>query len=79
MKFVIRLTLALLFLISSSSLFADTKVKTRMTTMGHATESSVFIKGARKRDEMQFGPIKSVTILQCDQKRMITEIGRAHV
>jgi hypothetical protein len=51
---------------------ADTKIKTKNTAMGHSTESTVYIKGARKRDEMQFGPVSNVTILQCDQKRIIT-------
>src|SRR4051812_967571 len=51
---------------------ADTKIKSKMTAMGHSTESTVYIKGARKRDEMSFGPVQHVTILQCDQKRIIT-------
>src|SRR5438445_3552042 len=51
---------------------ADTKIKTKNTAMGHSTESTVYIKGARKRDEMSFGPVSHVTILQCDQKRIIT-------
>jgi len=51
---------------------ADTKIKTKTTAMGHSTESTVYIKGARKRDEMSFGPASHITILQCDQKRIIT-------
>src|SRR4051812_22256873 len=51
---------------------ADTKIKTKNTAMGHSSESTVYIKGARKRDEMNFGPMSNVTILQCDQKRIIT-------
>ena len=51
---------------------ADTKVKTKTSMMGHSTESTVYIKGARKRDEMSFGPVSHVSILQCDQKRIIT-------
>jgi hypothetical protein len=51
---------------------ADTKIKTKSTAMGHSSESSVYIKGARKRDEMNFGPMSHVSILQCDQKRVIT-------
>ena len=31
--------------------------------MGHSTESTVYIKGARKRDEMNFGPYSHVSIL----------------
>ncbi|HYN15318.1 MAG TPA: hypothetical protein VES66_05960 [Terriglobales bacterium] len=53
---------------------ADSKIKTRNTTMGHSTESTVYIKGARQRTEgasMGMGP-SFVTIMQCDQKRIIT-------
>jgi hypothetical protein len=51
---------------------ADTKIKTKTTAMGHSSDSTVYIKGARKRDEMNFGPMSHVSILQCDQKRVIT-------
>jgi len=51
---------------------ADSKIKTKTTAMGHSSESTVYIKGARKRDEMSFGPMSHVSILQCDQKRIIT-------
>ncbi len=53
---------------------ADTKIKTRNTMMGHSTESTVYIKGARERSEqsmMGMGPTL-VTVTQCDQKRIIT-------
>ncbi len=50
---------------------ADTKIKTKTTAMGHSSESTVYIKGARKRDEMNLGPYSHVSILQCDQKRII--------
>ncbi len=53
---------------------ADSKIRTRNTTMGHSTESTVYIKGARQRTEgasMGMGP-SFVTLMQCDQKRMIT-------
>src|SRR3954463_5420498 len=51
---------------------ADTKIKTKTTAMGHSSESTVYIKGARKRDEMNLGPYSHVSIMQCDQKRIIT-------
>ena len=52
---------------------ADLKIKTRTTVMGHSTESTVYIKGARERTEMSYGGHGgSVSILQCDQKRMVT-------
>ncbi len=55
---------------------ADIKIKTRTTVMGHSTESTVYIKGPRERTEMSFGGHGgSVTIMQCDQKRMINVIG----
>jgi hypothetical protein len=52
---------------------ADLKIKTRTTVMGHTTENTVYIKGARQRTEMSFGGHGgSTSIMQCDQKRMIT-------
>ena len=55
---------------------ADIKIKTRTTVMGHSTESTVYIKGARERNEISFGGHGgAVTIMQCDQKRMITISG----
>lgn len=55
---------------------ADLKIKTRTTVMGHSTESTVYIKGSRERTEMSFGGHGgSVSILQCDQKRMVTVMG----
>jgi hypothetical protein len=55
---------------------ADLKIKTRTTVMGHSTESTVYIKGPRERNEMSYGGHGgAVTILQCDQKRMITIAG----
>ncbi len=55
---------------------ADLKIKTRTTVMGHTTESTVYIKGARERNEMSFGGHGgTVSIIQCDEKRMITISG----
>ena len=52
---------------------ADLKIKTRTTVMGHTTENTVYIKGPRQRTEMNFGGQGGATsIIQCDQKRMIT-------
>ena len=48
---------------------ADVKVKTQSTSAGHSSESTVYIKGARQRDENAQMPF--VNILQCDQKRML--------
>jgi hypothetical protein len=69
------ISLAVLVLILCSlSPAADTKIKTRNTAMGYSSESTVYIKGARERSEgsaMGIGP-SMVTIMQCDQKRIIT-------
>src|SRR5664279_3994095 len=73
-----RLSLSsLIVLICLSSIAsADLKIKTRTTVMGHGTESTVYIKGGRERTEMSFGGHGgAVTIMQCDQKRMITIAG----
>ena len=48
---------------------ADVKVKTKNTTAGHSAESTVYIKGARQRDENPQMPF--ATILQCDKQRML--------
>jgi hypothetical protein len=71
----IRKFLAFVILILFSlSAAADSKIKTRNTMMGHSTESTVYIKGARERNEaasMGMAPAL-VTLTQCDQKRIIT-------
>ncbi|MGZ4814871.1 MAG: hypothetical protein ACXVZV_05660 [Terriglobales bacterium] len=62
--------------LTSTLTFADLKIKTRTTVMGHTTESTVYIKGPRQRTEMSFGGrAASVSIMQCDQKKMITVSG----
>lgn len=48
---------------------ADIKVKTKTTTAGHSSESTVYIQGARQRDENPQSPF--ATILQCDKQRML--------
>lgn len=64
----------IVFLINPAS--ADIKIKTRTTVMGHSTESTVYIKGPRERTEMSFGGHGgSVSIMQCDQKRMVNIVG----
>jgi hypothetical protein len=71
--FLLLAAVVVSFLASAS---ADIKIKTRTTVMGHSTESTVYIKGPRERTEMSFGGHGgSVTIMQCDQKRMINVIG----
>lgn len=68
---------ALAVLLSLSTIAsADLKIKTRTTVMGHSTESTVYLKGARMRTETSFGGRGgSVAIMQCDQKRMINVMG----
>jgi hypothetical protein len=68
--------IATIVVLASQLGFADLKVKTRTTAMGHTTESTVYIKGPRERREMSFGGHGGMaTITQCDQKRFITVIG----
>ena len=75
MKRLFFCTLVVLIGLSSPA-SADLKIKTRTTVQGHTTEGTVYIKGARERNEMSFGGRGgSVSITQCDQKRMITFVG----
>ena len=68
--------LAVVVVCLSTVASADIKIKTRTTVMGHSTESTVYIKGPRQRNEMSYGGRGgAVSIIQCDQKRMITIAG----
>jgi hypothetical protein len=68
--------LALALICSSTIASADLKIKTRTTAQGHTFESTVYIKGGRERNEMSYGGHGgAVSIMQCDQKRMITITG----
>ena len=68
--------LAIALVCFSTVASADLKIKTRTTVMGHSTESTVYIKGGRQRTETSFGGHGgAVSIIQCDQKRMITVTG----
>ena len=70
------LPLAIILFWFSTFALADLKIKTRTTVMGHTTESTVYIKGGRERSEMSYGGRGgAVSIMQCDQKRMITITG----
>lgn len=70
-----RLSLVAVLCISTFA-SADLKIKTRTTVMGHTTENTVYIKGSRQRTEMSFGGHGgSASIMQCDQKRIITVMG----
>ncbi len=62
---------AMLVLIAGAS--ADSNITTRNSIMGYSTEGTAYVKGARERNEMQLpgGMGKNVTILQCDEKRLI--------
>ncbi len=74
LRYFSALTIGLICFSSIAS--ADLKIKTRTTVMGHTTESTVYIKGARERNEMSYGGHGgAVSIMQCDQKRMITITG----
>ncbi len=70
-----RLSLVAVLLLSTLA-SADLKIKTRTTVMGHTTENTVYIKGSRERTEMSFGGRSmSTSIMQCDQKRLISVTG----
>jgi len=69
-------SVVLIVLLVSAFASADLKIKTKTTMMGHTTESTVYIKGARQRTEMSVGgPGGVVNLMQCDQKKMITITG----
>ena len=73
-RYLLCLAAVVSFFLTPAS--ADLKIKTRTTMMGHSTESTVYIKGPRERTEMSFGGRGgSATIMQCDQKRMISISG----
>src|SRR5215204_4637874 len=50
---------------------ADVKIRQRMSAGGGSTETAVYIKGQRMRNEMA-GNLGFTTIVQCDLKRTIT-------
>ena len=58
-------------LVAASSARADLRIKQRSTVQGQTFESDVAIKGQRQRTEQQIGPMKNVSIMQCDAKRML--------
>ncbi|HLL74779.1 MAG TPA: hypothetical protein VK421_05900 [Pyrinomonadaceae bacterium] len=57
---------------------ADIRIKQRTTMQGQSYESDVAIKGQRQRTEQQFGPMKNVSIMQCDMKRILNISEAAH-
>jgi hypothetical protein len=69
LKFPIASVLLLLF--SAVLVSADVTVKVRQTVGGNAIESTTYIKGKRERTEQEIGPMKMVSIRQCDMKRTI--------
>src|SRR5918997_667780 len=58
-------------LCAAASARADLRIKQRTTMQGQTFESDVAIKGQRQRTESQFGPMKNVSIMQCDMKRIL--------
>jgi hypothetical protein len=69
---LLRFVIVIMALVGLCS--ADTKIKTRKTVMGHTMENTVYVKGARQRTEEagMMGMPGTTTIVQCDQKRIIT-------
>lgn len=64
-------TLLIAVLLAGAAL-ADLKITTKNTMAGQTSQGTTYIKGARQRSETQMGPIRSVTITQCDKKQTIT-------
>ena len=60
-----------LLLCAAASARADLRIKQRTTMQGQTFESDVAIKGQRQRTEQQLGPMKNISILQCDARRML--------
>src|SRR5918997_5787219 len=58
-------------LFAAASARADLRIKQRTTVQGQSYESDVAIKGQRQRTEQQIGPMKNVSIMQCDARRML--------
>lgn len=58
---------------AKSSPAADLKIRQKMTMgAGHVTETVLYIKGQRMRNEMATGNMGMITVLQCDLKRTLT-------
>ena len=58
-------------LCAAASARADLRIRQRTTMQGQTFESDVAIKGQRQRTEQQIGPMKNVSIMQCDARRML--------
>ena len=58
-------------LCAAASARADLRIKQRTTMQGQSYESDVAIKGQRQRTEQQFGPMKNISIMQCDARRFL--------
>jgi len=50
----------------TTEMYADQKVKKRMSFGQQSFDTTTYIKGQRSRDEMNFGQFQMVTIHQCD-------------
>ena len=68
---LIQFALFILTLISSTTVLADVKIKTRSTSNdgGTTTEQTTYIKGKRQRSEDAAG--ENVSIMQCDLRRYV--------
>jgi hypothetical protein len=72
-KRLLSLCLACLVMLAlATELYADQKVKKRMSFGQQSFDSTSYIKGQRSRDEMNFGQMQMVTIHQCDAGQDIT-------
>jgi hypothetical protein len=71
-KRLLSCSLVIVFLFTSPSLFADQKIKKRMSFGEQGFDSTSYVKGPRSRDEMNMGPMQMITVHQCDTGKIIT-------
>lgn len=63
------LTILVLLLLCSGSVFGDVKIKSKQTMSGQSYENTTYIKGKRQRTETMNG--MTVTLTQCDLRRAV--------
>ena len=61
-----RVLCCLILVALATELYADQKVKKRMSFGQQSFDTTTYIKGQRSRDEMNFGQFQMITIHQCD-------------
>ena len=77
--YTIRLAILLTCLVFTTTIFADVKIKTRMTAHGQSSEYTTFIKGKRERTEQGIGDQQIINITQCDLRRGLQLMPQAKI